>query len=466
MTTNPPTDNQTALPPSNYFSANNIILAGANNKIENSSRCSVLNGANNYIDGKYNTHIIGDYIGYIGEDANEPAFEVQNNSFHVGCSNGLHVYGDITAFAGSANPISVSSLTPLVQTAALEARATLLENQVATLQTEMAAVVGSAALDVIWEHTGQSGVPILVDDVIFYTPRMGPNNYALYMCDLNGQVLRTLINSNEWPNGATSTTGPGYRGQLFADWENATAASITIYISHDGRVARFTYNRNNRTCGAVSPFCVGSGANYFGRDWYIYGIGAGANPDFLAGYAVKHSSSYNYINPIRIQHMAYSSGSGAEVIYNGSTQRYLGTTAEDGIVAEDGTRIYDVSSATLQSAGIGVNGNTAFYMYDSELSLMHRFLIAGNPTGNMVDALWENAHTSTSTTTAVIQHDQTFHIAGAINGGSYFYTPQVQFSDTGAETGISFTSITSDGQPRYCLSKIVGWRDEWGSGVQ
>mgnify|MGYP003121495958 CR=1 FL=1 len=53
MTTNPPTDNQTALPPSNYFSANNIILAGANNKIENSSRCSVLNGANNYIDGKY-----------------------------------------------------------------------------------------------------------------------------------------------------------------------------------------------------------------------------------------------------------------------------------------------------------------------------------------------------------------------------------------------------------------------------
>ena len=145
MTTNPPTDNQTALPPSNYFSANNIILAGANNKIENSSRCSVLNGANNYIDGKYNTHIIGDYIGYISEDANEPAFEVQNNSFHVGCSNGLHVYGDITAFAGSANPISVSSLTPLVRTAALEARATLLENQVATLQTEMAAVEVTAA---------------------------------------------------------------------------------------------------------------------------------------------------------------------------------------------------------------------------------------------------------------------------------------------------------------------------------
>ena len=84
----------------NYYSANNIILAGAYNKIEDSTRCSILNGANNYISGKYNAHVLGDYIGYIRDNGNID-FPIQSNSFHVGCFNGLHVYGDVVAFSSS-----------------------------------------------------------------------------------------------------------------------------------------------------------------------------------------------------------------------------------------------------------------------------------------------------------------------------------------------------------------------------
>jgi hypothetical protein len=107
-TSNPPQspDQNPILAPSdsekvtNYYSANNVVLAGTNNDIVDSQRCSILNGANNYISGKYNTHIIGDYIGLITGN-NSSQFPVQNNSFHIGCYNGLHVYGDVVAFASS-----------------------------------------------------------------------------------------------------------------------------------------------------------------------------------------------------------------------------------------------------------------------------------------------------------------------------------------------------------------------------
>ena len=58
------------------FDANNVILAGEGNKIINSRRCSVIQGFANEISGKYNTHIIGDFV---NADA--------DNTFFVGCEN-------------------------------------------------------------------------------------------------------------------------------------------------------------------------------------------------------------------------------------------------------------------------------------------------------------------------------------------------------------------------------------------
>jgi hypothetical protein len=72
------------------YSPDNIILAGRNNTISDSRRCSILQGVSNTINGKYNTHIIGDYI-----------TATSDNSFYVGCINGLFSYGDVVAYAAS-----------------------------------------------------------------------------------------------------------------------------------------------------------------------------------------------------------------------------------------------------------------------------------------------------------------------------------------------------------------------------
>lgn len=65
---------------------NNIILGGQNNKIESSTRCTIINGRNNTIDSKTNTHIIGDDI-----------TALESNTFYIGCDNGLFCDGDITS---------------------------------------------------------------------------------------------------------------------------------------------------------------------------------------------------------------------------------------------------------------------------------------------------------------------------------------------------------------------------------
>ena len=83
----------------NYYSPNNVILAGTNNDIVDSQRCSILNGANNFISGKYNAHVVGDYMGLITGN-NSAQFPVDNNKFHVGCYNGMVVYGPIAAKQG------------------------------------------------------------------------------------------------------------------------------------------------------------------------------------------------------------------------------------------------------------------------------------------------------------------------------------------------------------------------------
>ena len=48
---------------SDYYNDNNFIGGGVDNRIINSQRCSVLQGSTNFIDRKYNCHVIGDYIG-------------------------------------------------------------------------------------------------------------------------------------------------------------------------------------------------------------------------------------------------------------------------------------------------------------------------------------------------------------------------------------------------------------------
>ena len=73
----------------NYYAQNNFIGAGVAGEIVDSQRCSIINGANNLISGKYNAHIIGDYMGLTGYT------DIQDNSFNVGCHNGMVVYGDI-----------------------------------------------------------------------------------------------------------------------------------------------------------------------------------------------------------------------------------------------------------------------------------------------------------------------------------------------------------------------------------
>jgi 2C-methyl-D-erythritol 2,4-cyclodiphosphate synthase len=93
--------------PSDYsfgdgYNAGNLIAAGSDNKIQESRRCTIINGAGNFILGKYNTHIIGDFVSRT--DPNGKSYntdELLNNAFYIGCMNGLHSFGDVVAFAAS-----------------------------------------------------------------------------------------------------------------------------------------------------------------------------------------------------------------------------------------------------------------------------------------------------------------------------------------------------------------------------
>ena len=117
-TTNPPTTTPNPTnPPADYvfgdgYNAGNAILAGSNNKILDSRRCTIINGCGNLIGGRYNTHIIGDFVspkdqnnisnGGLPKDGDnfEPD-ELLSNAFYIGCLNGLHSYGDVVAFSSS-----------------------------------------------------------------------------------------------------------------------------------------------------------------------------------------------------------------------------------------------------------------------------------------------------------------------------------------------------------------------------
>ena len=82
---------------SNFFNDGNVILSGNQNTIEYSRRCSVIQGSHNIIDGKYNCHIIGDFMGI--NEFNS----VDDHSFNVGCANGIKSMGKLTIQRGGAN---------------------------------------------------------------------------------------------------------------------------------------------------------------------------------------------------------------------------------------------------------------------------------------------------------------------------------------------------------------------------
>lgn len=83
------------------FDANNIILGGSNNKISNSRRCSILNGAGNFIDGHYNTHILGHFVTPTDQYGNTTytVTEIKDDTFYMGCSaevlGGCRVHGNL-----------------------------------------------------------------------------------------------------------------------------------------------------------------------------------------------------------------------------------------------------------------------------------------------------------------------------------------------------------------------------------
>lgn len=78
---------------SDYYNDNNFIGAGVDNQIVDSQRCSILQGSSNQISGKYNSHIIGDYIGRTNT-------QIENNSFNIGCYNGVKSWGPLTIERG------------------------------------------------------------------------------------------------------------------------------------------------------------------------------------------------------------------------------------------------------------------------------------------------------------------------------------------------------------------------------
>ena len=86
------------------FDAGNLILGGEANVIQDSRRCTIINGASNFLEGKYNTHIIGDAVTPLspfGPSNSIGVSNILNNAFYVGCFNGLHVNGDVVAFTSS-----------------------------------------------------------------------------------------------------------------------------------------------------------------------------------------------------------------------------------------------------------------------------------------------------------------------------------------------------------------------------
>jgi|11_taG_2_1085331.scaffolds.fasta_scaffold02611_5 hypothetical protein len=95
--TNPPSQAQGY---SNYYDDSNFIGAGVDNQIIDSQRCSILQGSSNLISGKYNCHIIGDYVSQDLVDHYGNSGILYDSTFNIGCYNGTYSWGPIFAKAG------------------------------------------------------------------------------------------------------------------------------------------------------------------------------------------------------------------------------------------------------------------------------------------------------------------------------------------------------------------------------
>ncbi len=95
--TNPPSQAQGY---SNYYDDSNFIGAGVDNQIIDSQRCSILQGSSNLISGKYNCHIIGDYVSKDLVDHDGNSGILYDSTFNIGCYNGTYSWGPIFAQAG------------------------------------------------------------------------------------------------------------------------------------------------------------------------------------------------------------------------------------------------------------------------------------------------------------------------------------------------------------------------------
>lgn len=129
------------------YDANNVILAGENNKIKNSRRCSIIQGASNIIDGKYNTHIIGDFL-----EGSE------SNKFYVGCKNGMWVGGELEALGIVSSSIVSSSIESLGN---IEARGDIiafsssderLKDNIQTIKNSLSKILSLDAVEFDWNN--------------------------------------------------------------------------------------------------------------------------------------------------------------------------------------------------------------------------------------------------------------------------------------------------------------------------
>ena len=317
-------------------------------------------------------------------------------------------------------------------------------------------------INIIWSASGQIATPCLVDDMVFYAAKRPGVYYGLFQVSLNGMVEKCLIGSNEWPNAYNSSTGPGFRASIYADWENATYDTIRMYAAHDGRIATWTYNRLTKIASGVTKYAVNvGGQGFMGRGWDIFGVGAGSNPNFYMRWPTPHGS-WNNMNYYTICRNYYNSNPNGEKYYYGD-YRYLGTNTRGTIRANDSSQIYRGTTNYPIQCGIGVKGNRAFYCYDQDWAIMHRFIVPGS--GNCADDLFNIGYTNSTTSTAQLTHDQSFQVPSVlINSSNAYCNPLVQFDDQGNEVGIAFGTIVDDSYHRFPRTGICRWNSEWGTG--
>ena len=121
----------------NYYAQNNFIGAGVAGEIVDSQRCSIINGANNLISGKYNAHVIGDYMGLTGYT------DIEDNSFNVGCHNGMVVYGDIR---------STKNLIAGEDIVAFSSSDERLKDDITLINEPLSKVMSLDAIEFNWNH--------------------------------------------------------------------------------------------------------------------------------------------------------------------------------------------------------------------------------------------------------------------------------------------------------------------------